>query len=95
MKLNICMMMMMFKCNFVTQERDEKQTEETILVRKWLSEFDFCRKIGKDFNTNELKELSKDLRYKFIKKGRKLLSAGLQDDRFYFILRGKVKLFLP
>lgn len=80
---------------FVTQDRDEKQSEETILVRKWLADFDFCKKIGKELNLNELKELSKDIRYCFRKKGQKLLSAGLQDDRMYFILRGKVKLFLP
>jgi len=44
---------------FVTQHRDEKQSEETILVRKWLTEFDFCKKLGKELNQNELKELSK------------------------------------
>ena len=80
---------------FVTQERSEKQPEETVMTRKWLTEMNFAKMIGKEFNQNEIKEISKEIRYCFRRKGQKLLQAGLKDDRLYFILRGKVKFMIP
>lgn len=39
--------------------------------------------------------MTKDLKYAYRKKGEKLLTAGLKDDRMYFIIRGKVNLAIP
>ena len=39
--------------------------------------------------------MTKDLKYAYRKKGEKLLTAGLKDDRMYFIIRGKVNLSIP
>ena len=74
----------------IASDRDEKEVEETIKLRKMLTNIDIQGKIKCKLNTSELIELCRDVKYCFRKKGDLVCSEGEQDERMYLILRGKV-----
>ena len=74
----------------IVSDRDEKEVEETIKLRKILLNIDLPGKIKCKLNTAELVELCRDVRYCFRKKGDRVCSEGEKDDRMYLILRGRV-----
>jgi hypothetical protein len=76
----------------IVSDRDEKEIEETIQLRKILTNIDIQGKIKCKLTTSELFELCRDVKYCFRKKGDLVCTEGEKDDRLYIILRGKVHL---
>ena len=74
----------------VASNREEKEVEETIKLRKILTNIDIQGKIKCKLNNNELIELCRDMQYCFRKKGDLICAEGERDDRMYLILRGRV-----
>ena len=76
----------------IVSDRNEKEVEETIKLRKILTNIDIQGKIKCRLNTAELVELCRDVKYCFRKKGDRVCTEGEKDDRMYLILRGRVHL---
>jgi hypothetical protein len=76
----------------IVSDREEKEVEETIKLRKILTNIDLPGKIKCKLNTAELVELCRDVKYCFRRKGDRVCTEGEKDDRMYLILRGRAQL---